>query len=222
MTIRTGHTVGALLTAAVFAATAALYQRLPDPMPSHWNARGLVDGWLPKPWGPFLIPLVMLGLLGLLAILPRVSPRRFEVDRFAGVYATLEIAVLLFLAAIAATLLWAALGHPQAVVRAVPAACGLLFVVLGNYLGKVTKNFFVGIRTPWTLASDEVWLRTHRLGGKLFVAAGLVTLASAPTGHALPVMLTATLAAAGVSVAYSYWAYRHLEGFHPSHPDDRR
>jgi uncharacterized membrane protein len=81
---------------------------------------------------------------------------------------------------------------------------------MGNFMGKLTRNFFVGIRTPWTLVNDEVWLRTHRLGGKLFVAAGVVTAIAAFSGAGLYVMLAAVLAAAIVSVIYSYVVYRKL------------
>jgi immunity protein, SdpI family len=213
MTIRTGHMLSAALTASTFAATAFVYGQLPDSMPVHWNVHGQVDGWIAKPWGPFVLPVTMLGVLALLMIVPVVSPRRYRIERFFGAYATIEVATLAFLAVLVTAMLWDVLGHPQAVSLAVPAASGLLFIVVGNYLGKVTRNFFVGIRTPWTLASDEVWLRTHRLGGKLFVAAGVVTLVSAPTGHAIAVLVASVLTASLIAVAHSYLIYRQLEGF---------
>ena len=97
--------------------------------------------------------------------------------------------------------------------RAIPAGVGLLLVVLGNFMGKLTKNFFVGIRTPWTLASDEVWLRTHRLGGKLFVLAGAGLFVAGLSGAGHVAILLAVVVAAGIPVAYSYVVYRKLEGF---------
>ena len=87
----------------------------------------------------------------------------------------------------------------------------MLFVVLGNVLGKVTKNFFVGIRTPWTLASDEVWLRTHRLGGRVFVLAGLAVVLSGLAGGGVAPLLVAVFTAAFVPIVYSYIIYRRLE-----------
>jgi uncharacterized membrane protein len=90
-------------------------------------------------------------------------------------------------------------------------AVGLLLIVLGNYMGKLRKNFFVGIRTPWTLASDDVWERTHRMGGRVFVLAGLASVVAALAGAAPGTMLYVLAAAAIVTVAYSYLIYRLRE-----------
>lgn len=103
--------------------------------------------------------------------------------------------------------------------RAIYAGVGVLLVVMGSFLGKVTKNFFVGIRTPWTLASDEVWLRTHRLGGKLLVLAGVATLISGLLGGGPIPLLVAVLIAAVVPVAYSYFIYRQTEESRPRGSD---
>ena len=90
-------------------------------------------------------------------------------------------------------------------------AVGALLMVLGNYMGKLRKNFFIGIRTPWTLASDAVWERTHRLAGWLFVAAGLVMVASVLIGAPIWLPLGAIAAATLLPVAYSLWIYRRLD-----------
>ena len=95
---------------------------------------------------------------------------------------------------------------------------GILFAVIGNLLGKVTRNFFVGIRTPWTLASEEVWNRTHRLAGKLFVVAGLAVVASAFLGGTIWVMVVATGLASLISVVYSYVLYKRIEGLPSARP----
>ena len=97
--------------------------------------------------------------------------------------------------------------------RGAGAAVGILLAVLGNFLGKVTRNFFVGIRTPWTLASDEVWYKTHRLGGKLFVLAGLAVFVLSLAG-AGPIAVGVVIGAAAlISVVASYLFYRRIEGF---------
>jgi|SRR5580700_3756570 uncharacterized membrane protein len=199
-----------ILVLAGFALTAALYGQMPDPVPTHWNLRGVADGFTPKPWGPFLMPLTNAGVLGLMLGLRAFAPREMPVERFARVYTVLTAAVVAFLALVEALTSLAALGVAVNMSRALGLGTGLLFVVLGNFMGKLTRNFFVGIRTPWTLVSDEVWLRTHRLGGKLFVAAGVVTLAAAFTDAGLHVMLAAVLTAALVSAVYSYVVYRKL------------
>jgi len=91
-------------------------------------------------------------------------------------------------------------------------AVGVLLMVLGNYMGKLRKNFFIGIRTPWTLASDAVWERTHRLAGWLFVLAGVVVVAGVLLGAAIWLPLAAIVAATLIPVVYSLWIYRRLDG----------
>ncbi len=200
------------LVALAFAMAGALYGRLPASIPTHWNASGVADGFMPKPWGPFVLPLVMAGTWLLLRALPGISPRGFRVERFARVYEILQTAIQASLFLVTALVLLAGAGVPIAMDRAIQAAVGLLFVVLGNFMGKITRNFFVGIRTPWTLASDEVWLRTHRLGGWLFVLAGVALLVSGLLGGGVVPLLAAVAVAAGVPVVYSYVLYRRLEG----------
>ena len=204
-----------------FVITAALYNRLPESVPTHWNARGEANGFTAKPWGPFILPLTMVGLYLLLMIIPRISPRGYRVERFQNVFEILQATLLAFLFMVTMLALLAGIGAPVPINRAIQAGTGLLFIVIGNFMGKFTKNFFVGIRTPWTLASDEVWLRTHRLGGKLFVLAGLGLLVSGLLGGggAMP-LLAAVAVAGGIPAIYSYVLYRRLEGFKNGPPGD--
>ena len=95
----------------------------------------------------------------------------------------------------------------------IPAAAGLLLVVSGNYMGKFRRNFFIGIRTPWTLASDEVWLRTHRLGAKTFVIGGLLVTLGACLSLGKAFMVAVIGAAAAIPILYSFVIYRRLNGF---------
>ena len=96
-----------------------------------------------------------------------------------------------------------------------PRVVGLLFVVMGNFLGKVRKNFFLGIRTPWTLASDEVWAKTHRLGGWCFVTAGVFMAIMGVVAPTSTWFIAAIIAIALIPVVYSFFAYRKIEGFAP-------
>ena len=202
-----------ILLAAAFGFPAALYSRLPAKYPTHWNFQGRPDGFTEKPWGPFVVPLVMTGLYLLLLVLPRISPKGYRFESFLGVWEIVRTAILAFLFLIHVLVLLAATGVQVEMERAIAAAMGLLFVVLGNYMGKLTRNFFIGIRTPWTLASEEVWLRTHRVGGKLFVAAGLVFFICALAGGSLLPGIAAVIGAALASIVYSYSLYRRIEGF---------
>jgi uncharacterized membrane protein len=124
----------------------------------------------------------------------------------------ISLALTLMLGGVAAVMLLAASGSDVPALTVMKLLIGGLFVVIGNYLGKVRRNFFVGIRTPWTLTSDEVWARTHRVGGWLFVLAGIAIIASAgSTRLVLPLVLLASVGTAAlISVAYSYLVYRQL------------
>jgi uncharacterized membrane protein len=204
--------VGLLLVLAGLALAVVKYPVLPDPMPSHWNAAGQIDGWMPKFWGVMLFPIIMAAIWLVFLVLPRISPRGFEMDPFTRAWGYLRVAILAYMLLIEALAVRAAQGDGQISVKALFAGLGVLFVLMGNFLGKVTRNFFVGIRTPWTLANEEVWHRTHRLGGKCFVVAGLVVVASAVLGLDFRVMIGAILVAALVPVAYSYVIYRKLDG----------
>ncbi len=209
---RTFDALGFLLVLAAFGLTARAYPGLPDPMPTHWNAAGQVNGWMPKFWGAFLVPLVMVFLWVTFLVLPKISPRGFEMEPFTRAWDVFKLTMLAVMLFIGVLVLQAAKTGGELSPTAIFCALGVLFVVMGNLLGKVTRNFFVGIRTPWTLASEEVWYRTHRLAGKLFVAAGLLVVATSFAGlHVWPIMVSIGLATL-IPVVYSYVIYRRLEG----------
>ena len=110
-----------------------------------------------------------------------------------------------------ALVLWAALGRSVDMTRAIIGGVCLLFALLGNVLGKVRRNFYIGIRTPWTIANETVWNATHRLGGKLFFLCGLVGFVLALLRA--PFWLVGGILAAGaaVPVIYSLVLYKKLE-----------
>jgi uncharacterized membrane protein len=207
------HVFAILLIVALAGVTAGLYPNLPDPVPTHWSLSGKPDGFMPKPWGAIAMPLTMVGVYLLLLVLPRISPRGFAMDRFAETWGTVRGFLMLFLFFVGLIALLAAAGEPIPMDRALLIPMGLLLALLGNFMGKFTRNFFVGIRTPWTLANEEVWLRTHRLGGKVFVLCGLGIAAAGLLGAPFSVVLAAVMVAALIPIVYSYVIYRRLEGF---------
>lgn len=213
MKFNRGEILGLILVVAAVLISAVLYPRLPESMPSHWNFDGQPDRFVHKPFGPFVLPAVMAGVLLLFLALPAISPRGFRFDSFRQAWAILEASILGLIFLFDLLGLLSAMGKPVDMTRGAEVGVGLLLVVVGNFMGKLTRNFFIGIRTPWTIASEEVWLRTHRLGGKLFVLAGLVFFASGLFGGSWIPPAAALFAAALISVVYSYLLYRRIEGF---------
>ncbi|MHB1542993.1 MAG: SdpI family protein [Gammaproteobacteria bacterium] len=219
MTFKRATLLGFVLVVIAFAFALWLYPSLPNAVPIHWGPTGRVNGYAPKPWGAFIGPLTLLGIWIVFWILPRISPRGYRLEPFQAVYGTIELALLGLLLILAVASLLAADGRAVDIALVAPLTVGILFVILGNYMGKMTKNFFVGIRTPWTLASDEVWTRTHHLGGWLFVLAGLALIIEALLGAIAPgIILLTALIPALVPVVYSYVLYKRIEGFGPGTP----
>jgi uncharacterized membrane protein len=155
----------------------------------------------------------MLAELALFSLLPVLSPKRFEVEAFLRTYLRVMLAAILLAGYITAILLFAALTGHVDVSSALLGGVSVLLVFVGNLMGKVRRNFFIGIRTPWTLASERVWHDTHRLAGKSLVAAGLASFAAALWGGlaGISAWIALVLAGALVPVAYSFVRYRALE-----------
>ncbi len=191
------------------------YSELPDPMPSHWNAKGEVDGFMDKDKNVALLLGLPLFCWGLMKLIPVISPKGFRTDEFSETVNILQVALVVFMSLIGVAVMLEARNFGLDMTNYVVVAVGMLLVVLGNYLGKVRKNFFIGIRTPWTLASDEVWSKTHRLGGWMFVLAGIVLALSGVFGINEIVMAGTIIIAAVIPIAYSFILYQRIEGFGP-------
>jgi uncharacterized membrane protein len=199
-----------LLIGFMFGLTAWAWTRVPDQLPVHWDIAGEVDRYGGKVEGLLLVPLISLGLYGLFRVLPRLDPGRANYPRFAGAYSAIRIAILAVMAVIQLALVATALGQPIDVTRVIVVAVGALFAVIGAALGRLRPNWFVGIRTPWTLSSLRSWDATHRLGGRVFMAVGVATVL---VGLVRPEWgLWTMLLGLGVgivaTVAYSYRVWR--------------
>jgi uncharacterized membrane protein len=199
------------LVVLALALVAAVYDRLPEYVPTHWNAVGVVDRKMAKPWGPFVLPLTMAGVFALLLALPCISPRKYEMEPFRRAYGMIQLGILGFAFVMNVFVLLAGLGWAVPVNRLLPVGIGALLVIVGNFMGKVTTNFFVGIRTPWTLAEPEVWLRTHRFAGKAIVFGGLAIAVAGLLGTSLHFVMLGVLLTALVPAIYSYLMYLRLE-----------
>ena len=202
-------TLVALLAMVVLSAWAA--PRMPERVPMHWDLRGDVDRYGSAWEALVLTPLLTVGLSALLWFLPSVDPRKDNLRRSAGAYNAVWIATVMLLLVLHATLtLGPATTLDLPVLSIVPVALGVLFVVVGVYLPRTSSNWFLGVRTPWTLTSELSWRRTHRLAGVLFVVLGLALIAVALVARSATALVAGGGAAliALVSVVYSYLVWR--------------
>lgn len=199
-----------VLALALIAGTAAVWSRLPESMPVHWGISGKPDRFGSRFEGAILLPLIFVGLWGLTELLPRLDPRRANFAKMRGTYDLAISASLSMIVVLQGVILASALGHPVPMHRIVPATVGVLFLVLGNLLPRARPNWWFGIRTPWTLSSDRVWARTHRLGGYCLAGAGVLLLVAAflPAPWFLILFVGTVVPAALVPVVYSYFAWR--------------
>lgn len=199
-----------LLILLAFAASALAWPRLPDQVPVHWNLAGDADRYGSRFEGVLLMPLMMLLTWAAMRFLPKIDPRRANYARMEGTYEFVITLTLLAMLAMHGVIVAAALGHAVPMDRVIPVLVGALFVAMGNVLPRAKPNWWFGVRTPWTLSSEQVWRRTHRVAGYTMVTAGLVLAATALTSS-LPVrfaLLVAAAIGAVVPVVYSYLAWR--------------
>jgi uncharacterized membrane protein len=204
----------ALAASASLVAYFGFHDRLPAQVPIHWNLRGEVDRTVPRDGALsylLLLPGVMAATVLLTVLLPWLSPRQFDVERFRDTYDYLMALVVAVFGYVHGVTLLAALGLGFDLNRVLLGGLFLFLAALGNVLGKVQRNFWVGVRTPWTLASEAVWVRTHRLAAWTFVAGGLLAFATVLLG--LPPLVGFLLfgLAALVPVVYSLVLYKQLE-----------
>jgi uncharacterized membrane protein len=194
-----------VMLAISFMIAVALYPSMPDPMPSHWNAAGEIDGYMSKFWGMFLMPLITTGLFLMFLAIPRIDPLKANIAQFIESYNIMMVLLVGYMLYVYALTLFAAMGYLFNMTTMLLPAMGILFIALGFLIGKAKRNFFIGIRTPWTLSSDTVWAKTHALGKWTFIGAGALTIVCAFLGEvAFWIMMFGLLAAAFVPIVYSY------------------
>jgi uncharacterized membrane protein len=206
---------GLVLVALAAAVSVWAYPRLPETVATHWNLRGEPDGYSSRLWAVLFGPVLALAATGLFNVLPRLDPRQANYARFLSSYWLLVNAILVFMLLAHVLIVANGLGYAVQIDRLLPIGVGLLFVFLGNYLTRVEPNWFVGIRTPWTLSSDTVWRKTHRTGGWLFVVGGLAVVGGAavlPRGAFLPLFIATMVVIAGIPVVQSYVLWKREQG----------
>jgi uncharacterized membrane protein len=212
MSTRTTIIISLIVILVATIASIIVYPYLPEIAASHWDASGQVNGYMPRFWAAFLMPIVSVGLLFLLLAVPSIDPLKANIAKFRNYYNGFVLVIVVFMLIIhGITLAWN-LGYDRFNIgNAIVPAVGLIFIVAGFMMAKAKRNFFIGIRTPWTLSNDTVWDETHKLGSKLFIGAGIVSFLSAFFGEiGFWVMFIVIMIAAIVPIVYSYMLWRNI------------
>lgn len=198
----------ALMAATIFSIWA--YPQLPAEVATHFDIHGVADDWSTRRFAAAMVPVMLFLTLVISVILPKIDPRRANYSLFNPTYWTVVTTVMLLLLGIHVLVLGSALGWKVNLGRWGFIGMGAMLIVLGNLMSRVRPNWFLGIRTPWTLSSDTVWRKTHRFGGMAFVLAGCCFLAAAMvTAPWAPYAAFGATAVAGLSsVVYSYLVWR--------------
>ena len=198
--------IGLIALAAGLSAWA--WDRVPAQMAVHWDLYGHVDRYGSRAEGLLFMPILAIGLYAILRLVPLLGTNHAA---FAGAYDVLRTAVLAFLVAVQGLMIAVAVGVPVDIGASIAVLTGLLFIVVGNTMGKLRPNAYAGVRTPWTLTSKLSWTKTHRLAGFLFIGTGVLVpvLALISPPVAMAAVLVGTLATTVISAAYSWHVWRH-------------
>ena len=215
MSTRTTTIVVLIMIAAATLAGLLLWNRLPDPMASHWNINDQVDGFMPKFWGVFLLPLITLGVSMLFIAVPSIDPLKANIAQFRDIFnlfIVLIVGFMLYLYGL--TLAWNLGNTDFRMSGAMLPAIGLLFIFLGFLMRQAKRNFFIGIRTPWTLSNDTVWNETHRVGAVLFMISGVLAFIGGFFGGTIAfwMMFAPLIGSTLFLLVYSYLLYQRETG----------
>ncbi|MFA5877859.1 MAG: DUF1648 domain-containing protein [Candidatus Staskawiczbacteria bacterium] len=201
--------ISILVLITTFAISFYFYPQLPERLASHWNARGEVDGYSSKAFGLFLIPVMSLALFSLLSLVPKIDPLKKNIESFRKYYDLFILLFLLFFLYIHLIIILWGLDIRVDMNMALLPAFVILFYFVGVLIEHSKRNWFIGIRTPWTLSSDIVWDKTHKLGGILFKAGAIVSAFGLffPDYVILFILFPAVVSAI-YPVIYSYFVFR--------------
>lgn len=214
--------VSVLVVLIMFAFSIWAWFQLPlgASIPVHWGINGEANRYGGKAEGLLLMPMIAMALSVLFYFLPQLDPKGENILRSGTAYRALWIVLLMFFLGMHSVTTLIALGVNLQINRFILPAISVLMIVMGNYLGKIRQNYLMGIRTPWTLANEEVWNKTHRLGGRLFVVSGIVSLLASLLGPliGLTVFGISMLVAVGWTVIYSYVIFTQIRKESTSNP----
>jgi len=186
-----------------------IYPQMPEKMASHWNAQGQADGYMSKFWGLFLIPITLVGLALLFTAIPRIDPLKANIEKFRKYYDGLVVLFFIYMLSIQFHVILWNLGIKISPNIIMPISIGILFFYIGVLCENAKRNWFIGIRTPWTLSNEKVWEKTHKIGGKLFKIAGVIAFIGVFfQNYALFFILVPEFLAVAYTIIYSYFEYQ--------------
>ncbi|EMT40040.1 putative integral membrane protein [Thermoanaerobacter thermohydrosulfuricus WC1] len=200
--------IGIIILIWIF--TFAIFGRLPAKIPMHWNISGQVDSFGPK-HDIFILPSIITIIYFVMLYVPIIDPKRANYGKFAGAYRMIRAVVVIILSAVYFASAYSVLGYRIDVNRMGNLIIPFMLIGFGSVMGKLRHNYFVGIRTPWTLADEEVWNNTHQLAEKLWLIAGIIGLfASFFGGTWVTVfMFVLLITAVIVPIVYSYIIFKN-------------
>lgn len=209
MKLRKSESILLVMAVGSLLASFYLYPQLPDCVASHWNIRGEIDGYVNKSFGLFFMPIFMFIQVFIFLILPRIKRIRFGLALYQKHYDNFTVLFLLFFLSMHLFVLLSNKGFFMHIGLIVCAWFSLFSFLMGNFCAEIQRNAIAGIRTPWTLQSDVVWEKTHKLGARLFKKAGAGMLVGLFFPDYALFFITIPLLLVGFSViAYSYFEYQ--------------
>lgn len=195
--------------------TMLVYAKLPDQVPSHWNIRGEIDNYSSKEFIYFtaLLPVI---LYGAMKFIPKVDPKKESYKKHQKAYDITIFTIILFLIGMHWITMSYSLGYPLDMMKYIKISLGILFIVMGNYMPQIRFNYFFGIRTPWTLSSENVWRKTHIVGGYLYFLIGIIFILSSIFDNSMTfyIAIASIILISLAIILYSYLLYRDEKKYH--------
>ena len=183
---------------------------MPDIVPVHWGISGKLDRYGSKWEAAWIMPVMLLFMAGMTVVLPKISPRKFDISRFSSTYNYVMVLVSLMMGVLHVIIIQASAGAKFDITQVMMAVMFIFFALMGNVMGKVKQNFFMGIKTPWTLADEQVWDDTHRYAAYLWFVGGIVGALLSVLGVPLVALIAILLVISFLPVIRSYQLYRKL------------
>jgi len=205
--------IAIILVALSFLGAFLVYPLLPEKVPIHWNIKGEADGYGDPLAGAFIFPIIGVFMILLFWVIPKIAVFKENLKKFENEYYLFELFMVLFFIIMFKLTLLPNFGFEFNMSWAIMPLIAILFIFIGIIMPKFKRNFFVGIRTPWTIANDQVWGKTHKLGGKLFIALGVISL----IGLILPdlflyIFVAPVLFVVAILFVYSYLEFKKING----------